>query len=793
MIQHCISSLSSPECSIPSSGPLNMVLNYVNSLSSEKITDSLKNDLQFMITECRSTMLSTLSTTDRPCVSIGPTQFENPSAFVSTAILSSKGATSIEDDTTFGDVGDEGGCAVSCQSSPSWHLHKVASSSTNVQSSSGNSHSDKGSSNIEDDTTFGDVGDEGGCAVSCQSSPSWHLRKVASASNVQSLSMFSFDRKCVEEKEKFASPSGIAAKTHPVSSIVVEHPSIVSPSSDSSLLSPTNKSVHSSSTISTDTSDPSPSVSSPAVPGAKRNSRCTTSNRKSKKNKKNQPMTQQHSFLSLEEFFEFMDMNDPTKGTHNASSHPFLVTISPWNDDKPTPVQSTLCTSQSQSGSSSVLSTSSVSCSPMSCNTYIDSSHFSICAIERNEDAQMYRMFGLGKCEHFTCDQQQLHGLRSITPCKPSNITQSKPGDGSSSSRNFVLVPNSVHQFHDKNITVLNSVPSCKDKALMKAKSILGKIFNESYPHFSISASKSRNLPSISLGWTTTDCHAYKHNRTNIVGQIKPFLIKVGCKNVSKQAKLRIAKLSCLVISKMSELCGHDLFTYPSNIKFSKALSDLRSSFAIEYATSLGLTSNATQDIIDHFRCDGNSMVINPYVHRHRDSNNDTVDHWDNTLSINGRFPITKQMWSCPSFKKILNKLGYHQGEQTLVSVSLMIYSRKCIGDYCRSVIETKNACKLLRDRGNPIIDPIMKGLQDVGAKTNYRSMFDDDNAFDILTNDARRLSDTVRVTKRDPRTKKILSQKSYPPQYSGLFAEVVAAYDKLVSDPKYINIFVWN
>ena len=111
-----------------------------------------------------------------------------------------------------------------------------------------------------------------------------------------------------------------------------------------------------------------------------------------------------------------------------------------------------------------------------------------------------------------------------------------------------------------------------------------------------------------------------------------------------------------------------------------------------------------------------------------------------------------------------------------------MIYSRKCIGHYCQSIYNTENASKSLRKRRNLIINPIMKGLHDVDSEANYCSFFDDIDTFKNLDASSQRLACMVRLKKKEGKHSKGVHKVAYPPQYKGVFMDVVAAYDKLVS-----------
>lgn len=481
------------------------------------------------------------------------------------------------------------------------------------------------------------------------------------------------------------------------------------------------------------------------------------------------------SILSLQEFYEYLHARNTTaRRNKSVLEHNHLIVISAWKLQTKSSVQSTL--TSHHSGSSSVLSTSSVSSSsPLqssstSATINPDSSLFAIGAVERNADVQFYRIFGLGTDDHFSCDNDTLDVLKAIPPFDTTN-------------RNLIIVPQTQEVYNSASMTVLNSVsnpnPSLGlSKTMAQAKSFLSRIFKVAYPHFSVSASKSRNLPSISFGWTTTNCNNYKFHRTNIVGQIKPFLIKTASEAIPTKIKRKIAKLSALVINQMSIHSGQEIFTYDERKRLVKDLTSLRESFWHEYAESMGLNLETDLGLLQYFRCDGNSLIINPFVEKHKDSQNDQVDYWDNTLSVNAQLPISSEMWSCPSFGGILQKLGYKKGSHQSVSVSLMIYSRKCVGDYCQSIVNTKAVCRSLRDRGNPIVDCITQGLANVSSDTNYRSLFDDDDCFELLNSSKFRLKSKVRTITDGKDSRRAV----HTPQFKGFLSERVAAYDKLVS-----------
>ena len=779
MLQHCSSSIvnhESTNAAPPSLAPFTMAMKYIDGLGSQKISESIQNDLRFMLSECQSTLLRlhTQSLTD-------PESFFDVPAF--------------GDDPMTPRAADEGGRAGSiCRSLPrSRHWGNVRFNHFSSQRAA----------------------DEGGCAgLSCRSLPRLHHQGGDDSTCTTTGETFSVAGKKVLPT--------MEAQEHPHRSLPLDSISIRVPCSgqarkrDSNIrpkhrlppnkktknkkLAPSSQqggddstctttgetlSVAGKKVLPTMEAQEHPHRSLPLdsisirVPcsgqARKRDSNIRPKHRlppnKKTKNKKLAPS----SLLTLQEFYNYLSSKNNATKDFSSFDHNYLVFISPWKCPKFPYVQSTLCTSH-DSGSFSVLSTSSavslsspLQSSTMHSNTHLESSLFSIGAIERNPRVQMYRVSGLGKNDHFTCNHETFHELKSIPPVDLA-------------SRNLTIVPCTQELYNSAAITVVNSVSSPNpnldcDKSLNQAKSFLSKIFNAAYPHFSVSASKSRNLPSISFGWTTTDCNSYKYHRTNIVGQIKPFLIKTACDDLSIKLKRKVAKLSCLVINHISIHSGLDIFTYDEAKKSVKDLRKLREYFWHEYAKTMGLDIDKDSKLLEHFRCDGNSLIINPYVEKHKDTHNDQSEQWDNTLSINAQLPITPEMWSCSSFSAILNKLGYSKSNPKLVSVSLMIYSRKCIGDYCQSVVKTKDVCRLLRERGNPIVDVVMEGLSNVSSPTNYRSQFDNVDCFKMLSDTQFELEDKVRFLGNKKKKRTV-----YSPQYRGLLSERVAAYDKLVS-----------
>ena len=179
----------------------------------------------------------------------------------------------------------------------------------------------------------------------------------------------------------------------------------------------------------------------------------------------------QSSLLTLQEFYDFLHPRNVTSKEKSLFNHNYLIVISPWKEQNKSSIQSTL--TSHHSGSTSVLSTSSVSSS--SCflsntvtgNYNLDSSIFSISAVERNPKIQMYRIFGLGKDDHFFCDDESFDILKAIPPLD-------------STSRNFIIVPRTQEVYNSTSMTVVNSVSNPNPsldlvKTLAQANSFLSK------------------------------------------------------------------------------------------------------------------------------------------------------------------------------------------------------------------------------------------------------------------------------------------------------------------------------
>ena len=65
MLQHCFSyisySHSSKNASVPRASPLNMVINYIDGPICQNISNSVRTNIRFMVSECQSTLLSLCS------------------------------------------------------------------------------------------------------------------------------------------------------------------------------------------------------------------------------------------------------------------------------------------------------------------------------------------------------------------------------------------------------------------------------------------------------------------------------------------------------------------------------------------------------------------------------------------------------------------------------------------------------------------------------------------------------------------------------------------------------------
>ena len=71
-------------------------------------------------------------------------------------------------------------------------------------------------------------------------------------------------------------------------------------------------------------------------------------------------------------------------------------------------------------------------------------------------------------------------------------------------------------------------------------------------PYMDVTVSSERHLPTVSGGYSNTNCHEYSNNRTHMVEKYQPFLLK-SLENLEMLIKRRIDQLITKSIKMMHE------------------------------------------------------------------------------------------------------------------------------------------------------------------------------------------------------------------------------------------------
>jgi hypothetical protein len=200
-------------------------------------------------------------------------------------------------------------------------------------------------------------------------------------------------------------------------------------------------------------------------------------------------------------------------------------------------------------------------------------------------------------------------------------------------------------------------------------------------PH--TSSGTARQVPCISWGWSTANPNEYKNNRSNIFGSITPFLSDCGMVRLHKCDKDMIVDLVCYVIGMFSPYCNHPTPFYHSD----PTIRRIREEFAGKFLRAVGRASKRVDD--KFFLAEGFAFIFNNFVPFHVDQMNDTTVGMNATLAINCQCIITKDIGSIPSVTKAMSLFHLNIGDP--LSFSIVIYSRKVIGDFVKRQLKIQS------------------------------------------------------------------------------------------------------
>lgn len=289
----------------------------------------------------------------------------------------------------------------------------------------------------------------------------------------------------------------------------------------------------------------------------------------------------------------------------------------------------------------------------------------------------------------------------------------------------------------------------------------LSSLINDIAPVMNPNCSTARNVPSVSCGWSTANAHEYRYNRSNVLGSISPFLIDGGIDTIQRRQKEHIAFLIGSVIKAFSPCGIHPTPFFHSD----PTIRQMRADFATEFLESLGSKKAKNERVDSFFLAEGVSFIFNNFVSFHTDTMNDPATGMNDTLSINCSCIISSDMASFASVKKAMKMFHLNVGDP--LSFSVMVYSRKCIGDHIKKQLKIQTLLypeKVASKASLPdlywLISPLLKAIHRVDSDFNTNAVWDDHSVINHYMSNI----------KRDPSNT----------QYQGDYIELVAGFDKM-------------
>jgi hypothetical protein len=244
------------------------------------------------------------------------------------------------------------------------------------------------------------------------------------------------------------------------------------------------------------------------------------------------------------------------------------------------------------------------------------------------------------------------------------------------------------------------------------------------------SCSTVRKVPFLSCGWTTANPNEYKNNRSNIVGSISPFLSDGRMKFLEPRYKKDVIDLACHLIQSFSPLGIHPTPFYHSDPK----IRDMRKEMAHTFLETLGVSSTELHK--KFFLAEGIGFIFNNFVPFHLDGMNDPSSGMNETLAINCQCLINKELSLVPSVKKAMNYFHLEVGDP--LSFSMVLYSRKVVGDYIKKQLKLKSIMDAKdpgKDQKLPdcwwLLKPLLEKIEEVESEANTNAVWDDFSLLD--------------------------------------------------------------
>ena len=210
-------------------------------------------------------------------------------------------------------------------------------------------------------------------------------------------------------------------------------------------------------------------------------------------------------------------------------------------------------------------------------------------------------------------------------------------------------------------------------------------------------------LPTISLGWTSTNCHEYSKNKATTAGNIKPFLRDGG---LSKRTKQLLLNCVCNVLESLPvEQC------FNVDLESNQFVTQMRKEMIGRFQNLLG----GSKEYNGRFRVEGITITVPSAIGFHRDTMNCGRKGMKSVVSINVNVPINDE--TVPP-KTPLSQWLKDNGCTVSFPVSIILYSRKVVYNFAKKLSDSKALGK--EDKLSDLTDWLL--TECVGSEIDYHS-----------------------------------------------------------------------
>ena len=291
-----------------------------------------------------------------------------------------------------------------------------------------------------------------------------------------------------------------------------------------------------------------------------------------------------------------------------------------------------------------------------------------------------------------------------------------------------------------------------------------------------IPSSKERKVPQYAGGYSNSDAQQYRLNRINQIGNCMPFLIRNRMDELDISIRRDIATLVCDVM-KLFDLSEE----FPES-REDKENESVRLGMRRDLWEYMGM-GDEDEHLFEFFLIEGFSFISEGLIKFHMDSGNDVRDGFRNTYSLKTKILITPKIAKCSAMKPFMKALDLVTGNY--LPLSLMLYSKKMVGDYAHKMNLVKSYLKhSIPHSSSKLTAAMLEKIMDVDAPENYRNLWDKKSAgFEHLCENMRAPQASEKCGPRKIDGRIIAPPEDYiPTQFEGSLTSLKPAFDKSVS-----------